>query len=936
MSSVHDLVALSLLCKECEPKSWWFITAPPQQAGISSSSEIPANAYSSAQCRLEGSFDLCYSFPCYTRISPVGRANGDASKFLAKQKTRAMSRSLSLDDEPSFDLGRAQTSTPNKARGLRTRYPTQRGEIGDAEPLHDSDTDSIAGEAHDPQTAYTGEGDEVRDGRSTPLTRRSLLQLDSVDPLPPPRAAPLATIPVDPHSGLHDRRTLEALRREHLYAPSPSTGSSTLVDRDHEPPLASSKTRYSGFQVVPNFRDSSPRLTEATGPPPRPRMEGIFERDGGPSEDESVASQQLRRSRIGDLASFVDSRLTQREEHHSQSTTPRRRQSLRVSASERSRDFDPAAAPVLPVSTPRLSASARSSTPNGRNEREAVSPSPVGSTQVHDVFKRLITGPDGALAHSAARRAAAAATTASCSSASLSASYNRYEEQQQQPPPTPAPPGHYTFVPTSSLPVQREVPGRVSQERTHPLQGTLRSDVQIYEEVRYREEGPSQLERALQHLSEAQRDSESHQGTPVYPREAVSRNAHGAVERTRSTPTLPEGRSAIDFAMAESSAFSHSEDDEEVAAARDPHANLRNSVRFAAEPTYRDQSPSRSLSPPPPSPPPASASFANQSTFAGPGAFPRSTSPDLPPLPLPLPPESPEAARVAVSKTRSPPSRFRRSRASPPEEPHLSPPRHDPVSPNRPNRRPGWERPASSTPPRHEGVEPPRPRGTPEHRPDLSLSRTARVSSSSSSTSPPSTWQDHHADEQPSLIEPLRFEPSPPPPPPRLEENESNGAADESSTSIKIKELVSQLSAAVQTLAEREPQVLPSPPPPDDRLDLVQPEGEDEPPLPARLRSELERRRQASDQLRQSLDAELDGIDAKTAANQVRHSNQSLEDPLFSRNPADLGRGSQDYRSEMMHRLVETYEREHELGCRMEELKRSIEGIGQLVGDQVR
>jgi hypothetical protein len=38
---------------------------------------------------------------------------------------------------------------------------------------------------------------------------------------------------------------------------------------------------------------------------------------------------------------------------------------------------------------------------------------------------------------------------------------------------------------------------RVSQERTHPLQGTLRSDVQIYEEVRYREEGPSQLERSI-------------------------------------------------------------------------------------------------------------------------------------------------------------------------------------------------------------------------------------------------------------------------------------------------------------------------------------------------------------------------------------------------------------------------------------------------------
>ena len=249
MSSVHDLVALSLLCKECEPKSWWFITAPPQQAGISSSSEIPANAYSSAQCRLEGSFDLCYSFPCYTRISPVGRANGDASKFLAKQKTRAMSRSLSLDDEPSFDLGRAQTSTPNKARGLRTRYPTQRGEIGDAEPLHDSDTDSIAGEALDPQTAYTGEGDEVRDGRSTPLTRRSLLQLDSVDPLPPPRAAPRCgeststrrrRVPVVPPSwtgitsrlSLHQRPVTRAFKSSRISA---TVHRGSLKRRGHHP-----------------------------------------------------------------------------------------------------------------------------------------------------------------------------------------------------------------------------------------------------------------------------------------------------------------------------------------------------------------------------------------------------------------------------------------------------------------------------------------------------------------------------------------------------------------------------------------------------------------------------------------------------------------------------------------------------------------------------
>lgn len=48
------------------------------------------------------------------------------------------------------------------------------------------------------------------------------------------------------------------------------------------------------------------------------------------------------------------------------------------------------------------------------------------------------------------------------------------------------------------------------------------------------------------------------------------------------------------------------------------------------------------------------------------------------------------------------------------------------------------------------------------------------------------------------------------------------------------------------------------------------------------------------------------------------------------------GESPQDDRSETMRRLLDTYELEHELGCRMEELKRSIEGMGQLVGDQVR
>ncbi|GAA5879942.1 hypothetical protein JCM3774_005686 [Rhodotorula dairenensis] len=786
---------------------------------------------------------------------------------------------LSLDQEPSFDLSRAQTSTPNRAAAaLRTRHAAgRRGEVGDdedegAEPLHESDTDSIAGEGHEHQ----GELDEPANGGSTPLTRRSLLRLARHDNLD--SAAPRDPLPPDIQPALNDRRTLDSLRREHLFAPSPSTGSSTLVDREYEPHLFASKTRYAE-RNDPGFpRASPPRLSEGVGPL-RQTMEGIVERDGQPSEDESIASQQLRRGRIGDLASFVDSRLSDRRE--TIPATPRRQSARRLSSS-RSRNVGPPPPPA--VSTPRQADYARSgpdSASLGYGDRTGTSPNSIGSTQVHDVFKRLITGPDGALAHSAERRSAAAAAAA-VSSTRLSASYDRYE------PPTPAPPGHYSFVPSSSLPVQRDSPRRTSREQTHATQDELPSEVQRYEDVQREAKQPSQLERALHHLSEAQRLSAGLDlplEADVDRRRAADDLAYQTSSRTRVAHEARGGRSAIDFAMAESSAFSHSEDDEVVP---DLHVNLRNSVRFAAEPTYRTRSPSRSLSPPSRAPSPPQVSSANQSTFAGPGAFPRSLSPDLPPLPLPLPPESPEANRVAP-KTRSPSSRFRRSQSSPPEQPQLVPvQQHEqpipPVSPPRPNRRPGWQRPASSTPPRPE-VEAPRPQGTPENRPDLSLSRTARAS-----TTPPDSWQDSPEPE----ITPLRFEP-------RAAEAGGIAAADESATSVKIQELVSQLSAAVKTLADREPPLLP----PSRDEPVHQPATREE-----ELRSELERRRLASDQNRETLNHELVGIETKTAA--------TLGD-----------------RSETMQRLLDTYELEHELGCRMEELKRSIEGMGQLVGDQV-
>ncbi|GAA5977112.1 hypothetical protein JCM10908_004860 [Rhodotorula pacifica] len=806
--------------------------------------------------------------------------------------------SLSLEDEPSFDLSRAQTSTPNRA--AVSRFAGRRGasdEGGDeeqqqggaGEPLHESDTDSVAGDAYELQQAQ-----EQGNGRSTPLTRRSLLQLarnvdhSSIRP-------PLEPLPLDVQPGLSDRRTLETLRREHLYAPSPSTGSSTLVDRDFEPlPHATKTLRSTDRNDIRNSRTSPTGPYEAAEAA-RPRMEGIAERDGTPSEDESAASQQLRRSRIGDLASFVDSRLSERRRQEEPVPATPRRQAMRASGSSRLRNHEPNSA-ATSASTPRRSSSQQPEeslpTPNG-NAYRTNSPNSLGSSQVHDVFKRLITGPDGALAHSAERRAAAAASTR------LSASLDRYE------PPTPAPPGHYTFVPSSSLPVQRDSPRRTPRERAQLTRDLESDEGNSHPGAQQRDEDrPSQLERALQHLGEAQRDSagaEMPGGSFAEQRRSADTFAYETTQRTRAARDGREGRSAIDFAMAESSAFSHSEDEETAAGlppplnSLDPRASLRNSVRFAAEPTYRTQSPSRSLSPPSRPPTPPQASLANQSTFAGPGAFPRSTSPDLPPLPMPLPPESPEPTRIAP-KTRSPPSRFRRSHPSPPEQTHFiadedSKVATAPISPARPGRRPGWERPASSTPLRQEGVEPPRPRGTPEHRPDLSLSRSARATPPS-----PRTWRQDPED--PPDVEPLRFEREPRE---EAEGNDSMAAADESSTSIKIKELVSQLSAAVRTLADRKTPEL---------ADELEPA----PVPPARkdqaLQVQLERYRRVHSQDRHELDTELAGIEAKTAA-------------------------TLDGRSETMHRLVETYELEHELGCRMDELKRSIEGMGQLVGDQV-
>ena len=49
-----------------------------------------------------------------------------------------------------------------------------------------------------------------------------------------------------------------------------------------------------------------------------------------------------------------------------------------------------------------------------------------------------------------------------------------------------------------------------------------------------------------------------------------------------------------------------------------------------------------------------------------------------------------------------------------------------------------------------------------------------------------------------------------------------------------------------------------------------------------------------------------------------------------------VNRSFQDRRNKVMEQLTDAYEVEHELGYKVEELRKSIEDMGHLVGEQVR
>lgn len=647
-------------------------------------------------------------------------------------------------DDPSFDLDHVQTSTPRKAghgaRYLHTRSGG-RDDDDDEDPLHASDTESLDFNLVDGDIDRgVPSEDAARTTTTPPLTRRSLLQLSQ--PRDGRDGAPFAS---------SSARLAQSFRRDvrgDLYASSPSTGSSTLVDREEDvtrkaggfPTAASAgeddvtvrraRVELSARQdaVLEEFEDDQETARAATAA----------------SEDGESSSPRPRRSRVGDLASYVDAKM-------SSSSTPRRspKRVRHVPATPAAPGAYPAS--VRKPASSRPSASSFASTPHRLDfphPAPAFNGSNVGtpSSQIHDAFSRLITGPDGALAHSAERRAALAAAGRGPSPA------------RTLEPPTPHPVGHYAFVPSTSLPVERSPRRRSSR----PGDGEPADELDTPSR-------PTKLERALRHLSEVQRETAERRGAVE-----VSSGPEGdeELEREPFADAAAAGRSAIEFAMAHSyrqdvledaSAEESLTDDADVRASlarRRSATALRtsHSVRFASPPSRRrspSTSPARSTSPPRPRP--SSHRPRPETHRSTTPSVDRPPSPTLPPLPPPLEPDSPEPLRRSKR-----PELMRRSHSSTtppapasvegPPPPALPPPArtrslpsprrdsallaHSPQSlpdpdpepaapaaarggpyaspPRRPPTREVWSRPQSSTPPRGGGggdapVEPPSP-----------------------------------------------------------------------------------------------------------------------------------------------------------------------------------------------------------------------------------
>ncbi|GAA5957320.1 hypothetical protein JCM21900_000807 [Sporobolomyces salmonicolor] len=801
-------------------------------------------------------------------------------------------------DDPSFASGHVVTSTPRKGAARRTRGRDQEEE----DPLHASDTESLNLDEADIERGIWGLGGGLPEGARARLTRRSLAHLSAT---PADLDLDLASTSTTPRA-----RFSRALRAE-LYAPSPSTGSSTLVDRDEEVAHRHRFDRKERKEREEELTVRRPRLertvveedegNDGRGADIPPTSNAEMEEDGS-----SSSPRPPRRSRVGDLASYIDARMS----------TPRRSPKSRRTATGISIPPATPAAPGAypssarkPSSRPSPSSSTTTTTttplrpppiPSPRHKTPPASASALtatGSDQIHDAFKRLITGPDGVLTHSAERRAALASLPAAPSSA-------------RKEPTTPHPTGYYSFVPSSALPVNRKRGSRNRQAQEERVE-------EEEEEEDWRGAGlgtpshrpASKLERALRHLSQAQQDDKAQE-------ERVAREEYARGFASVGEQEEREERSAVDFAMARSfierpeehvssvEGDSSADDRPPTPPPPPPVEQLRRSsaefrtnasVRFAEPAATTARSRSRTPSPSPPASLNSSTSSRRQPQSQPPAPLPpRSPSPQLPPLPPPIVPDSPEPVR---KHTRS---SLRRAQSYTPQQ--LA--RREPLELEL-----GGDvaRPSSSTPPRRTVQT------QPELEPERSPPRQSSYSTSKHQTiDSPRRLRPRTASAEQALhsVAPVHA-PAPAPAPPQQQPSSPSyygspiSPEDEANLSLPL--LVTQLSAAVRalTIARDSPGQLDQNGLPLTRQNNAEQERERE-----GLALELTRRKKESDRRRREMEKELQGIEQE-------------------------GKGDTDQRAVMLKQLAETYEVEQELGFKVDELRKSVEGMGQLVGKQV-
>ncbi|GAA5886790.1 hypothetical protein JCM6882_005891 [Rhodosporidiobolus microsporus] len=797
-------------------------------------------------------------------------------------------RDLLEHGEPSFDLEHVQTSTPLKggrrpaggegggggprsasarARGWTSSEDEEgSGSAGEGEALHASDTESVGGELRSLREGDIDRGEghlslnsaARRGGAGERLTRRSLLELSSGNNGASASAGGRAS-----SSFLSASATPGATRaaRGFAYAPSPSTGSSTLVEEDYTLQQQQKTVTLRGGgggaeEVLFEERDEDGDAEEGAAHLPASDDDETSSSPDGRRRGQHRTSTPRHKSRIGDLASYVDAKMSAASfsaSHTSSapppSATTRTTTPPRRSPSSRGR-LAPPATPAAPGAYPPTPARPFPSSSSRRSP-----PSASATGQIHDAFSRLITGPDGALSHAAERRAG------------LASSQHLHPHHQQQRDQYGA-----GFVPTSSLPVERRRRDR-DREREEDFDAPAHASP-----------SSSKLEQALRQLREAQRSAGG---------EGLGGAGAGA------------DRSAVEFAMRSfggSAPAAHEGDEDEYEEERekeeerlDPRRHhqqqpLRqshpHSVRFASPPPPASApSPPRSPSPPPPPPPPRQ----------------RSTTPPLPPLPPPILPESPEPQRVRppAMGQRSGSSFMRRSQAAAAaaaEEAQAQSEEWEPsfTAAAQKDRSPRRARTSSAT--AGLGPAPPPPPPQPDSAPPLhsSSSSTARNAS------------------------------------PALRDND-----EDADLSLTLPHLVSQLSSAVKALSAASQ----SPPDPNShhpapqhpsssstswpaRTARLNPQGLPSPPREREdgLQRQLERRRKESDRRRRELEGEMEAVAARGSADGVG---------------LDVTVGAQKTRQHLLEQLADTYTTEQELGFKVDDLRRSIEEMGVVVGGEV-